>query len=73
MSDIEDGKMPHRWTKTRPAAPGWYWYRDNSQVVVVSVVEGKESARLVLVDDRGPRYVDDLNVEWAGPIAEPIE
>lgn len=70
-----------RWTKEKPTATGWYWYRGDYDP------SGKEAQPLVVhMDTEGkvlllsPRAwkpfteypdLDVLNGEWAGPIEPP--
>lgn len=62
------------WTKTKPSAPGWYWYKPGDEH------NDWESRQIVEVDDGGVVYMAGSDVaydineskgEFAGPIPEP--
>ena len=62
----------YQWSKTKPTAPGWYWYRgeaheDNPFIVLV------DQAGQFQWPDGGYQQVGLAKGEWAGPIEEPRE
>lgn len=66
------GMVPLVWTKEKPTATGWYWYkrfhRDGSPYSGVVCIEEDRGAQLIIVSIG---YVRDCEGEWAGPIPQP--
>ena len=64
---------PRRWTKVKPTAPGWYWYRENTQDCphVIEIVDVCDE--LQTMHDTFDFKVSELHGEWAGPITPPEE
>lgn len=70
---------PLRWTKKSPTEPGWYFFRgnipgyhENNPPVYVDVHQNK-----VVLVRRASWVLSNLiikyDIEWAGPIQEPVE
>lgn len=70
---------PLRWTKEPPTEPGWYFFRgnipgyhENNSPVYVDVHQNK-----VVLVRRASWVLSNLiikyDIEWAGPIQEPVE
>jgi len=64
------------WTKTYPSEPGWYWYSYDLEmcppcmveVVLMRTVQGDALLRLSPRDPTMPRFVQDCNGYWQGPL-----
>lgn len=69
--------MPLRWTTEKPLSSGWYWYKDGTASVVVSVEIGTfDSFHIEWVWFTGARTqvpLASLRGEWAGPLDPPQE
>lgn len=68
--------MPNlTWTRERPTAPGWYWWREKIHtcpdwiVRVVEIIEYPIGTLYVMGHGLSTR----LDGEWAGPIPQPEE
>ena len=74
MSDAELDAMPRRlrWTKEKPTAPGWYWFRSGEQGFprFIVFIKGFSKRGLLLTSGNKRCYLEG---EWAGPIPEPEE
>lgn len=71
-----------KWTKTRPTAPGWYWWRSGGRTETLraryAVVGGVEQLCFVWADgacvrtDPATSFVT-TDLQYAGPIPEPAD
>lgn len=73
LSELRARPAPHRWTREKPAGPGWYWMRGSEwppswddPMIVAAMWRGGE---LIV----GGGYERAPDVEFAGPIPEPAE
>ena len=65
--------MPtYQWSKTKPAAPGWYWYRGQAHEDDAFIVQ-VDAAGQFQWPDGGYQEVALAKGEWAGPIDEPAD
>lgn len=73
-----------KWTKEKPTAPGWYWYRepwrlgpDEEQQVSVRNVYVARDGELYVASEDPEGDADTLvatnDGEWAGPLSPPEE
>lgn len=61
------------WTRTAPAIPGWYWWRESvSRSPIIRRVDNWPSGGLV-VHTRwdGATTPETIEGEWCGPLQEP--
>lgn len=62
------------WTREKPTAPGWYWYRGVGVLAIVEVCWHtsviRSHLRAFFVTGR-QGHIDDLGGEWVGPMEPP--
>ncbi len=62
--------VPNQWTKKKPAAAGWYWYRGLAHEADPFIVQVDEVGQFQWPDG-GYQEVGLAKGEWAGPIQLP--
>jgi hypothetical protein len=68
------------WTNKPPTEPGWYWYKDPSEVPSIAYVYNMNHGDMLIQncggEDRGKMisfYPNRTRGQWSGPIPEPEE
>ena len=62
----------YQWTKTKPSAAGWYWFRGQAHEADSFIVQVDEAGQFQWPDG-GFQEVALAKGEWAGPIQPPME
>jgi hypothetical protein len=62
----------YQWSKTKPSAAGWYWFRGSAHEADPFIVEVDEVGQFQWPDG-GFQEVTLAKGEWAGPIQLPEE
>lgn len=57
------------WSNTKPAAPGWYWYRTNhKQTSMLMQVQGTDELMSARWPEGRVETVMNMPGEWSGPL-----
>ena len=70
------GGASQRWSKDKPKAPGWYWWRNKPigydvQVVKVRFLHGWGQELFVSFETGDKIPFKEINGEWCGPLEPP--
>lgn len=70
----EDERLQLTWTDAKPTTEGWYWWRQRPETaeLIVYVYDASGGLHVQFPDDEIQR-LEDVNGQWAGPIAQPEE
>lgn len=56
-----------RWSTQKPTVPGWYWYRNDSELCVLNI-DWSELVERLYVNCDGDDVLENYDGEWLGPI-----